>query len=109
MLPQSPVIPNSWTTRNIPNKYKDLEVVYAKNQPEYIPLPSIKTVEGQVITRWRFSLKERIKLLLTGNLYLSLLTFNQPLQPIQLSVDAPKLDIVHRALIINEDFEEKLA
>lgn len=86
MLPQSPVLPkqNGMLIRHS-------EVIYAKDQPEYISLPAIKTLDGEVITRWQLTWKERIKVLFSGNIWLSLLTFNQNLQPIKLHVDEPQL------------------
>lgn len=60
-------------------------VTFAKDQPEYIPLPSI-TDGRHVITKWKLSWREKIQVLLKGNLYLSLLTYGSPLQPIKLSV-----------------------
>jgi hypothetical protein len=67
------------------------EVVYAKNQPEYRPLPAIKCADGTVISRWRLTWRERLRVLFKGNLYLQQLTFNAPLQPQLPSVDEPKL------------------
>lgn len=61
------------------------QVVFAKDQPEYLPLPA--NFDGQEVeTKWKLSWSERLRILLTGNLYLSLLTFGKPLQPIRLSV-----------------------
>lgn len=68
------------------------EVVYAENQPEYNPLPSIKQSDGCVVTRWSMTWRERLKVLLTGSVYLEVLTFNQPLQPLKMSVDAPQVE-----------------
>jgi hypothetical protein len=65
-----------------PIKFKEQNVIYAEDQPEYLPLPAFKTKEGNVTCCWNLSLKERIKILFTGNLWLSVLTFNQPLQPL---------------------------
>lgn len=65
------------------------EIVFAKDQPQYGPVPAVM-FEARVITRWKLSWKERFKLLFTGNLWLTLLTFGQPLQPILLEVDSPK-------------------
>jgi hypothetical protein len=70
------------------------EVVFAKNQPQYLPLPAIRCQDGTVITRWKLSIRERIKILLTGHFFLHQLTFNQPLQPQRPSVDIPKLKYV---------------
>ena len=69
-----------------PIPFKEANVKMAEHQPEYITLPAFKSTEGIIITCWRLSFKERIKLLLTGKLWLSNMTFNQPLQPIFLTV-----------------------
>jgi hypothetical protein len=72
-----------------PTKFEESNVVFAEDQPEYDPLPAYRAVDGQVTTCWRLTFTERIKLLLTGKLWLSLLTFNQPLQPILLGTKKP--------------------
>lgn len=61
-------------------------VIFAKDQPEYISLPA-NTNGSEVETKWRLSWKERVKLLFTGSIYLTLLTFGNPLQPIKLTID----------------------
>lgn len=61
------------------------KVVFAKDQPEYLPLPAL--TDGQyVITRWKLSWRERLTCLVRGDLHLGLLTFGRPLQPIRMSV-----------------------
>lgn len=66
--------------------------VYAKDQPEYLPLPSRVDSSGTVVTCWKLSLGERLKILFRGTFYLTLLTFNRPLQPIRCSIDAPETE-----------------
>lgn len=61
------------------------EITFAKDQPEYIPLPALKFQDGLVVTRWGLSFWERIQILLGGSVYLGLLTYNHPLQPIKMS------------------------
>ena len=46
---------------------------------------------GVVVTLWKFSWRERLQLALAGRLYLTVATFNQPLQPVQITLDKPKL------------------
>lgn len=60
-------------------------VVYAADQPEYQPLPVWKRSGGQVVSRWRLSWKERLAVLLGRDLYVEVLTFGQPLQPIYMA------------------------
>lgn len=66
-----------------PIKFKGHNIVFAENQPEYRPLPAFKAgdKEGTVIFCMKLSLIERLRLLITGKLWCSLLTFNKPLSP----------------------------
>lgn len=74
-------------------KIEGLEFVeYAKNQPEYLPLPARRDSTGMVVTRWKLSWMERLKILVKGEFYLQLCTFNRPLQPVSLSLDRPKTE-----------------
>jgi len=68
------------------------EVVYAKDQPQYQPLPVLRSSDGSVVSRWRLSWKERFKVFFSGDIYLFVSTFNQPLQPVLIEVDKPKLE-----------------
>ena len=70
-----------------PIKFPQSNVVYAENQPEYIPLPAHKTKNGIVTSCWKFSWKERLRILLGANLFWSQMSFNQPLQPVKPSLD----------------------
>lgn len=66
-------------------------MVYAENQPEYSPLPVFRTPDGRVISAWRPTPKE-LELLNNGEaIYLTLHTFNTPLQPIMMTVGEPSL------------------
>ena len=69
-----------------PVKFNGATVTYAKNQPEYIPLPVHKDSEGIVTSCWKFSFMERLKVLFGARLYWQQLTFNSPLQPVNPSV-----------------------
>lgn len=84
MTPTTPVLPNQPRT-------KELEVVYAKDQPEYIPLPVVRLTDGTVISRWQLTLKERLKLLFGSSLFLRQLTFSSALQPISPSIEEPEI------------------
>lgn len=65
--------------------FKEANVVYGENQPQYLPLPAHKTEEGQAIFCFELDEEERKQIAETGELWVSLLTFNQPLQPILLT------------------------
>ena len=72
-----------------PIEFNEKNCVFAEHQPEYIPLPVHKTEDGIVISCWKLTLKERLKVLFCGNIWLSVMTFNHSLQPLDLSVDSP--------------------
>ncbi len=72
-----------------PIKFKQQNCVIAKDQPEYISLPSYKDNDGIVTTCWKLSFLEKIKLLINGKIWLQVMTFKHPLQPIRLSIKNP--------------------
>lgn len=63
--------------------------IYAKDQPEYVPLPMWKGPDGLRVSRWQLTWKERLQVLLGGSLWLSVLTFERPLQPVKLETRCP--------------------
>lgn len=82
MKPVSPVV----------RGYKDKELVFAKDQPEYLPLPALPLDFGNSIaTRWRLTWRERLRVLFRGDVYLSVMTFRQRLQPVMLETEPPDL------------------
>jgi hypothetical protein len=70
------------------------EIIFAKDQPEYAPLPvAVYTMEyapgmegTTLLTRWRFSEEERQRIAAGEDLYLACITFGQPLQPLNIQV-----------------------
>lgn len=73
-----------------PIKFKGSNVVFAKNQPEYLDLPAYKDEDGmKVVCCWKLSFWEKLVLLCTGKFYLSIMTFSRPLQPLLPSVINP--------------------
>jgi len=75
-----------------PIDFREANVVFAENQPQYLPLPvymKINDSKGRVVSCWKLSLWERWCLLVTGRLWLSVTTFNNALQPQRPSVECP--------------------
>jgi len=72
-----------------PVKFPEQNVVFAEDQPEYLPLPAYKdpAPEGQVISCWKLSFKERLTILFKGHLWVSLMTFHKPLTPSYFTVN----------------------
>lgn len=67
------------------------ESLIAKDQPEYNTLPAYRDADGSVLSRWRLSWRERLRVLIHGDVYVWVQTFNHPLQPILLDTERPKL------------------
>lgn len=63
-----------------PIKFDEHNCVYAEDQPQYLPLPVYKDSNGRVISCWRFSFRERLRVLFGAPLWFHALTFNRPLQ-----------------------------
>jgi hypothetical protein len=85
----NPVAPVYQDKRVLPDDVS--EIIIAKDQPEYKPLPAVVLPQGEVITRWKLSEKELRQVTETGSIHLTVLTFGRPLQPVILSVEPPEL------------------
>ena len=72
-----------------PVEFAEQNCVYAKDQPEYLPLPVHKTLDGEVTSCWGLTWRERLRVLLTGRIWWTVLTFNHPLQPQRPDVCSP--------------------
>jgi len=79
MEPVSPVVPGN----------DEFEVCYAKNQPEYLPLPALGT-EHAMLTRWRLTDDERKRLAEGGDLFIAVMHFGHKLQPLMPMVVTPE-------------------
>lgn len=74
-----------------PIDFKESNITFAKNQEPYLPLPAYQD-EGQggrIFHCWQLNLKERFKILFTGKLWINVLNFHQPPQPIRPMADSP--------------------
>lgn len=92
-------------------------VIFAKDQPQYMPLPARLGVQDfgtgrlfesteaglaagvqaahlvpTVITEWRLTEEERALIARGENIRLRVLTFGDPLQPVQITVTTPEGD-----------------
>jgi len=69
--------------------------VYAKDQPQYIPLPcfALGDPQGTITIRWQLSWKERFEVFLGGSIWHQVLTFGHRLQPIKITTECPLVNI----------------
>lgn len=74
-----------------PIEFEEANVVFGKDQPPYLPLPAYcdDVQGGRIFHCWQLSWWERFKILFTGRLWISVLTFNKKLQPIKPMADNP--------------------
>ncbi len=78
MKPISPVIEG----------YQDKEVVFAKDQPEYMPLPAL-VLEGEdkpVVSRWQINDEERKQIAEGADILLTQMIFTDLYHPVRLEV-----------------------
>lgn len=60
-----------------PVEFPGVNVVFAKDQPEYMPLPAMKIPndpQGLIITKWQLSPEELERIKETGTIHLSMPT-----------------------------------
>lgn len=68
------------------------EVVYAADQPQYIPLRTLVSAgsERKVISRWTLTPEQRAAIAAGADIFLELWTFGGPLHPIRMMVSDDK-------------------
>jgi len=72
-----------------PTEFSGQNVIFAKDQDEYLDLPAHVAKDGVVTSCWGLSWSERLQVLFTGKVYTQLLTFNKGLTPQALYVENP--------------------
>lgn len=78
MKPISPVIPG----------YESAEVIFAKDQPEYLPLPALRLDDpsNPIVSRWTFTKEERARVAAGSDLLLTQYIFEDLFHPLHLEV-----------------------
>jgi len=74
-----------------PIEFPEQNVVFGKNQPEYLPLPTLLATDGSATTCWELEPGELEEIQKTGKIWFNQLTFFQPLQPIRPHAFKPEL------------------
>lgn len=91
-----------------PVEFPEKNVVLGQDQPEYQPLPVFRSrEEGEVISCWRFSIFERLKILFGADLWLRQLTFGRPFQPLLPELECPFVRGRNRGKSPSSDEDEK--
>ena len=71
-----------------PIRFPEQTVVWAENQPPYLPLPAY-TNDSETISQWQMTWRERIAVLFSGRLWLRQMNFGAALQPQVIQVESP--------------------
>jgi hypothetical protein len=68
--------------------FEDKEIVYAKDQPQYIPLRTLVSAgpDRKVLSRWSLTDKQREAVAKGADIFLELSTYRKPLQPIRMMI-----------------------
>ena len=77
-----------------PAGFPEVNIVLGEKQDQYNDLPAFyspKDPQGRIITSWSLTIRERIKVLFRGRIWLSTLTFRKPLQPLFMTADKTDL------------------
>lgn len=83
----------------IPIDFPGSNVTYAKEQPEYNPLPAMRDEDGTIVSCWELTDAEVKAIIKHRKLYISIMTFNQPLQPIRPWVDEITIEEIKEELL----------
>lgn len=79
MKPMTPVVPG----------FKMENARFPSHPPGYPGLPAVLLADGCAISRWHLGWRERLRVLLGGDVWLSMLTFHAPAQPVNLETRCP--------------------
>ena len=71
-----------------PIRFLEANVVWAENQPDYLPLPAYSDSE-KTVTCWELTFEEVETIIRTRKLWFSTPNFGRPLQPQLPSVESP--------------------
>jgi hypothetical protein len=82
-----------------PEKFEGHNIVLGEGQEQYQDLPAQYNPDdknGEMVTCWKLTIRERIRLMITGRLWLSCYTFREPFQPVRLStkkINVPDINL----------------
>lgn len=74
-----------------PIEFKEQNTIFAENQKEYFSLPVYKALNNSesVTSCWVMTDEEKKEFAKTGKIWLTLLTYGKPLQPVTMEIKKP--------------------
>lgn len=79
-----------------PIKFKESNVTYGKGQESIEELPALLFDDGEVVSCWKLSFTEVLRLLFTRKVWLGVATYCRPLQPTFMSTKKSDLFTVSK-------------
>ena len=70
-----------------PIRFKDHSAILAEEQSECLPLDVYSYKNGEVISCWKFSFWEKLRVLIGKPLWLNVMILDEPMQPVILSMN----------------------
>jgi len=74
-------------------EFEEQTTIFARNQPEYKPLPAHVFSDGRIACCWGLSFMERFRILIFGKVWHQVLTHGRPLQPQLLTTEKPEMEM----------------
>lgn len=74
-----------------PTTFPESNLLIAEDQPLYLNLPAYKKTptDIEMTTCWRGNFWDRLRFLFTGRMWVYILNFNGPVQPLMLETENP--------------------
>lgn len=85
-----------------PVKFAESNMVFGAGQSEYKELPALATEDGQIITFWKMSLVERLRVLFSRGVWLSMITFNRGVSPVYMTTKKSDLIDESEGVVLSE-------
>ena len=75
-----------------PIEFEGADMVFGKNQPEYMPLPAKQIDDKTIMTCWELSDEDILLINSSKKIWLGIMTFGKPLQPVLLTASRTDID-----------------
>lgn len=75
-----------------PIDFEGADMVFGKNQPEYMPLPAKQVNNNTIMTCWELTDEDILLINSSKKIWLGIMTFGKPLQPVLLTASRTDID-----------------
>ena len=75
-----------------PIEFEGADIVFGKNQLEYMPLPAKQVDDKTIMTCWELTDEDILLINSSKKIWLGIMTFGKPLQPVLLTASRTDID-----------------